>query len=206
MSRRYYRWRELTEAERKCMLAERKFLKLPWHSPPHFSYDEPHDYHVTAACYEHQPYIGHSLGRMEAFAHELHQTLDMATEQVYAWCVLPNHYHLLVRTKDIQRLAKYLGQLHGRASYDWNGMESARGRKVFHRASGRAIRSSAHFWATVNYIHHNPVHHGYVEKWLEWPWSSAIDYMKQVGRAEAERIWREFPVLDYGKGWDEASL
>jgi len=130
----------------------------------------------------------------------------MATEQVYAWCVLPNHYHLLVRTKDIQRLAKYLGQLHGRASYDWNGMESARGRKVFHRASGRAIRSSAHFWATVNYIHHNPVHHGYVEKWLEWPWSSAIDYMKQVGRAEAERVWREFPVLDYGKGWDEASL
>lgn len=206
MSGRYYRWRELTAEERQRTLAERKLLKLPWHSPPHFSWDEPHDYHVTAACYEHQPYIGYSLERMEAFSHDLHQTLGVAAEQVYAWCILPNHYHLLVRTQDIQRLAKYLGQLHGRVSYVWNGMENARGRKVFHRASDRAIRSNAHFWATVNYIHHNPVHHGYVDKWTEWPWSSAIDYIQQVGRAEAERIWQEFPVLDYGKGWDDASL
>jgi len=54
----------------------------------------------------------------------------------------------------------------------------------------------------VNYIHHNPVHHGYVEKWQDWPWSSATDFIERVGRETALKIWREYPVFDYGKTWD----
>ena len=34
----------------------------------------------------------------------------------------------------------------------------------------RAMRSDRHFWATLNYAHHNPVHHGYVARWTDWPW------------------------------------
>jgi len=55
-------------------------------------------------------------------------------------------------------------------------------------------------------VHHNPVHHGYARLWTDWPWSSARDYLREVGREEAERIWRDFPVRDYGKGWDAAEL
>jgi putative transposase len=58
----------------------------------------------------------------------------------------------------------------------------------------------------MNYVHHNPVHHGYVKYWEEWPFSSARPYLDEVGKAEASRIWREFPLLDYGKGWDDPSL
>ena len=47
---------------------------------------------------------------------------------------------------------------------------------------------------------------GYVERWTDWPFSSAADYLGAVGKEEAERRWREFPVLDYGKGWDEAEM
>ena len=65
------------------------------------------------------------------------------------------------------------------------------------------MRSEGHFWATVNYIHHNPVKHGYVARWDEWPFSSATGYLKNLGREEAARIWNDFPILDYGKGWDE---
>ena len=55
-------------------------------------------------------------------------------------------------------------------------------------------------------MHHNPVHHGYARLWTDWPWSGARDYLREVGREEAERIWRDFPVRDYGKGWDAAGL
>jgi putative transposase len=54
----------------------------------------------------------------------------------------------------------------------------------------------------VNYIHNNPVHHGHVDKWQDWPWSSASDFLERVGREMAEKIWRESPILDYGKKWD----
>jgi putative transposase len=42
----------------------------------------------------------------------------------------------------------------------------------------------------VNYIHHNPVRHGYVAKWQEWPWSSARDYLSRVGDEEALKRWK----------------
>ena len=54
----------------------------------------------------------------------------------------------------------------------------------------------------MNYIHHNPVHHGYVEKWQDWIWSSAAKFLESAGRERAAQIWRDYPILDYGKGWD----
>jgi len=34
------------------------------------------------------------------------------------------------------------------------------------------------------------------------PTSSATDFLERVGREMAEKIWREYPILDYGKKWD----
>ena len=50
------------------------------------------------------------------------------------------------------------------------------------------------------------MHHGYVRLWPEWPWSSAAEYLEQMGRAEAERVWKEYPIRDYGKQWDDAGI
>ncbi len=80
------------------------------------------------------------------------------------------------------------------------------GRKVFFRVADRAMRSERHFLATLNYVHHNPVRHGYVARWTDWPWSSASEYFSRVGWSEAERRWREYPIGDYGRGWDDADL
>ncbi len=68
------------------------------------------------------------------------------------------------------------------------------------------MRSERHFWATLNYVHNNPVRHGYVERCQDWPFSSAREFLEQMGRKEAERIWREYPVLNYGEGWDDPDL
>lgn len=68
------------------------------------------------------------------------------------------------------------------------------------------MRSERHFLATLNYVHHNAVRHGYVAAWTEWPWSSASEYLEKTGRVEAERVWREFPILGYGEKWDDPAL
>jgi REP-associated tyrosine transposase len=206
MSEPEYIWRQLTPEQRAELLAWRKKRGDPWHSPPHRPNFGHLHFHITAACFEHQPIIGHRLGRMDDFARDLMAVFAAHAVKASAWCVLPNHYHALVEAPDVVGLLRELGLFHGRTSHKWNGEENARGRKVFFRCVERAMRSEGHFWATLNYVHHNPVHHGYVERWTDWPWSSAADYLVQTGPDEARRIWQDYPLRDYGKGWDDPGV
>ena len=68
------------------------------------------------------------------------------------------------------------------------------------------MRSDRHYFATLNYVHHNPVRHGYVERWTDWPWSSAAEYLAQMGEIEVKRVWRAYPLYDYGKNWDDPEM
>ena len=197
-------WRRLSEEQRKEVLEYRIRMKRPWRRPPHFDQGNTF-YHLTGACYEHREWIGHSPERMANFCDGLLNAFQSHPESGIptAWCVLPNHYHVLVKTVDLKSLVATLSKLHGRTSFHWNREENCRGRRVWHGVSDRAMRSDSHFWATTNYIHHNPVKHGYVARWDEWPFSSATAFLDDVGRDEAVRIWNAFPILDYGKGWDD---
>lgn len=117
--------------------------------------------------------------------------------------MLPNHYHLIVQTSRIREFQKQsLGKFHGSSSYRWNGDEGLRGRKVWYRSFERPLKSDRHFWARLNYVHHNPVKHGYVLHWQDWAYSSAEGYLENIGIEKAAEIWREYPILDYGKDWD----
>ena len=201
-----YQWRSLTPTERVEVLTSRQSTQHPWHSPPHWKSDGPTRYHLTAACYEHTPHLGYSPARLDAFTA---QVLSLCTEplaHLFAWCVLPNHYHLLIETENLTSVTSALGSLHGRTSRAWNVAERTTGRTVFHRTADRRIRSEAHFWATLNYVHHNPVYHGYAKRWTDWPWSSARDYLHSVGHPEAARLWHRHPLFDYGAGWDDPQL
>jgi putative transposase len=200
-----YVWRKLTASQREDLLGWRKQQKLPWHRPPHRA-SEKTRYHITAACYEHSCFIGHSRDRIEGFSLKLLEIISQAGAQVHSWCALPNHYHLLIQTPSILDVLADLGRMHGRLSFDWNRAEQKRGRQVWCGANERYMRNNGHFWATLNYVHHNPVHHGYVAKWQDWPYSSAKEYLAGIGRDEAARLWLQYPVLDYGKGWDDPNF
>jgi putative transposase len=200
-----YRWRKLTDDDRLRALARRQTAQHPIHSPRHFDSGQCH-YLITAACFEHVGHIGHSVDRMSDLAAMLLAMLRSRCTGVTAWTVLPNHYHALVATKDVLILLKALGEIHGRTSFDWNGEENTRGRQVWCKATETVIKSTGHFNASINYVHHNPVKHRYVSKWTDWPCSSAEHYLNEVGSDEAERIWRAHPIDDYGKGWDDADL
>ena len=201
-----YQWRTLSDPERAEILASRQRNRWPAHSPPRWkqhSNGTSDCFHLTAACYEHAPLIGHTTARIDAFVGELLGTCRTHGTELAAWCVLPNHYHLLLKTSDLASLTRTLGQLHGRCSCAWNLEEDATGRKVFFRIADRCVRSDGHFWATLNYVHHNPVRHGYTTRWTDWPWSSAHEYLASTDREEAIRIWRAYPLHDYGQDWDE---
>ena len=197
-----YEWRKMTPKERRETLDWRKAVEHPWHSPPHPDLGERH-YLLTAACYEHAPIIGKSDKRLAGCEKELLEALAPLAKEICAWCVLPNHYHVLVFTDKVREVGKTLGKFHGRMSYAWNGEDGCRGRTVWRNHTHRAIRSERHFWASMNYVHHNAVKHGCVEEWTDWAYSSARAFLDAIGREEATRIWTEHPLLGYGKGWDD---
>ena len=170
----------------------RHLRNLPLHSPPHWAMGFSGQYLITAACFEHVPIIGQSANRLTECEETLLAVCQKYASKVYSWCVLPNHYPLLVGSRRIKSLCRDLGNFHGRSSFAWNGEDGQRGRKVWFRCFDREIRSERHFWATLNYIHHNPIHHGYVSNgktgfgpaqqssWIVWAATALLRFGKII--------------------------
>jgi putative transposase len=197
-----YKWRKMTAQEQALALQSRKQSRRPWHCPPHGDSETKKRYIISAACYEHKPILGQKEERMLEIEQQLITLCHKLESQLFAWCILPNHYHILVETETVSILLKELGKMHGRTSRKWNLQDKTVGRKVWFNCAERAIKSDRHYWASVNYIHHNPVKHGYAEKWTDWKYSSADQYLNDIGKEKALEIWKNYPILDYGKKWD----
>jgi len=200
------RWREWTPEQRRTILAERRQRHHPPHSPAHIESDHTSIYLITAACFEHVSIIGTTDDRLASFSTQLCELMHQQCRFVFAWVVLPNHYHVLCDVISLESLFQSIAKLHGRTSFEWNGEDKCRGRQTWCKAAETAMKSEGHFYASRNYVLHNPVHHGYCSKWTEWPFSSAAQYIEDVGREAAHRFWNSYPLHDFGKDWDPPSL
>ena len=143
---------------------------------------------------------------MQAFESALLMELQEQCRTVFAWTLLPNHYHALVDTSDVKCLLRGLGRLHGRSSFEWNGEEGRRGRKVWFNAAETAMKSERHFWATMNYVLHNAVRHGYVERWTDWLFAVPGPIWKPSVASRRSVPGCSIPPLDYGDDWDPPEL
>jgi REP element-mobilizing transposase RayT len=102
----------------------------------------------------------------------------------FAYCLMRNHFHLLVRIKDTQDLIG-LSDLSGLKdpSQAFSNLFNAYARSfnkayqrtgtLFQRPFGRIeITSEEYFSRLIIYIHQNPQKHGFVTDFREWPYSS----------------------------------
>jgi putative transposase len=100
---------------------------------------------ISSACYEHQHIIGVTPERMTECETGILDICKEFAAAIYAWCVLPNHYHLMVQTDRLKKLRAELGGF--RTSFKWNGEDDRRGRQVWHNCLDRGVKSHRHFWA-----------------------------------------------------------
>jgi putative transposase len=198
-----YSWDHLTRSQRLDLLRSRMLAGRPAHDLPRFSTGAG-CYSLTAANYQHRPIIGRTAARLSELQTAFDRVFTEAQCCVYGWCVLPNHYHLLVDVPDIVRIRYVLGQMHGSLSRAWNQAEQQVGRRVWFRVLDRRIRSTRQLLSTLNYIHNNPVHHGYVSQMEDWQWSSIHRHLATVGRAQADAEWLAYPATDCNlELWDK---
>lgn len=125
--------------------------------------------------------------------------------QTFAWCVLPNHYHALVEATDMTfglstgtASRPHFARLERRRtdSRAENFLPCCRARNAF----GSTLLGDVELCSSY------PVRHRYVERWTDWPWSSAAEYLARSGKSEVKRLWREYPLHDYGRDWDDPEM
>ncbi len=95
-----------------------------------------------------------------------------AGAQIWAYCLMPNHVHLIVAPADEDGLRATFGEAHRR----YTGAINARFRWTGHLFQGRfgaVAMDEPHLLAAARYIAQNPVAAGLVRRAEDWPWSSA---------------------------------
>jgi len=97
--------------------------------------------------------------------------------EVWAYCLMPNHIHLIVIPERRDSLNLAIGEAHRRYTRRINFREGWRG----HLWQGRFssfIMEERYLLACTRYVELNPVRAGLVKKPEDWRWSSAGPHMK----------------------------
>lgn len=172
----------------------------PYPQPPHLYLDD-RWYFMTGSNYH-----GHHHLKSDAAKIIVRDKLMALTQkynwQLKAWVILNNHYHFLAKVRLGSDIRPFFQYLHGGTSFELNNLENKRGRKVWHNFWDRCIRNERGFWTRFNYIHNNPIKHGYVKRLSDWPYSSFHDYLRTEGRDWLADCWRNYPVISYLDGDD----
>jgi len=173
---------------------------MPAHHPPHHLLEHTW-YIITAATVNHVPFLASDQAK-EFLREKLRTLVGQFNLSLRAWVILDNHYHLLLRTDQGGDLTRFLGQLHGSSSRQINLRDQVKGRQVWHNYWDTGIRSERDMWTHFNYIHQNPVKHGYVRQLADWPFSSYHYYLRVKGEAWLADCWERYPVIDFLAGDD----
>ena len=159
-------------------------------------------HHVTQRGNRRQPTFFAEADYLRYLALLRHWCTQVET-QVWAWCLMPNHVHLILLPSRPDGLAAVLGPVHRRYTWEVNQREGWRGFLWQGRFASFPL-DEAHLHACLRYVELNPVRARLVDRPEAWRWCSArahlglaADPLLEAAPARA-RIddWRAF--LDAG--------
>ena len=119
-----------------------------------------------------------------------------AGTQVWAYCLMPNHVHLILVPRDEDGLRAALGDAHRRYSRRINAREGWRGHLWQERFHSFAM-DEAHLLACARYVELNPVRAGLVKRARDWRWSSARAHFAGTD----DGLVRTAPLLKRAGNW-----
>jgi REP element-mobilizing transposase RayT len=115
----------------------------------------------------------------EVFLNRLKLLADDKKIEVYAFCLMGNHIHLLIKEAGIS-IGKVFMMLLSSYVLWYNRKYSRIGNLFQDRYRCEGIESDAHLLCAIRYIHQNPVKAGMVERIADYKWSSHSAYIKNI--------------------------
>lgn len=118
--------------------------------------------------------------------------------EIWAWCLMPNHVHLIAVPESEEGLARAIGEAHRRYTRMINFRENWRGHLWQERFASFPMDES-YLLAAARYVEMNPVAAGLVSQPDEYPWSSARAHLA----AQDDRLTKVEPLLSMVGNWKE---
>jgi len=115
---------------------------------------------------------------------------------VWAYCLMPNHVHLILVPADAAGLSRALSEAHKRYARMVNFRSEWRGH-LWQERFHSFVMDEAHLLAAARYVELNPVRAGLVAAAEQWPWSSARAHL--AGRDDG--LVEVGPLLDRVADW-----
>jgi REP element-mobilizing transposase RayT len=127
------------------------------------------------------------------FLKKLHRYI-LPVAHIIAYCLIPNHFHLLVTIKEIEEIpgiqendtanqtgiiSKSFSNFFNSYTRSFNIAYNRKGRLFLYPFKRILVDDDDYFVCLMNYIHRNPVHHGLTEDYDQWKYSSYNAYLSE---------------------------
>ena len=147
-------------------------------------------YHVTSRGNERKA-IYLEKADFERFLEVLDEVCERFNWFVHSWCLMNNHYHLLLETPDAN-LSVGMRQLNGVYTIRFNRRYGRVGHLFQGRYKSILVEKETYLLELNRYIVLNPVRAKMVDQPQDWPWSS---YLYTLGQVEAPAWLATDPTL-----------
>ena|SRR2546421_1412168 len=148
-------------------------------------------HHVMARGIARQVIFHDDLDR-DDFLNRVARLADIGAFQIFAWALLPNHFHLLLKTGTTALSNAMRSLLTGHAGW-FNRRHGRVGHFFQNRYKSIVCEEEPYFLELVRYIHLNPLRAGIVASWAElegYPYSGHSAIMGTVPRP-----WQTTPLV-----------
>jgi REP-associated tyrosine transposase len=130
-------------------------------------------------------------GDYAAFERLLHEAVARFRIALFAYCIMPNHWHFVLTPTLDGALSRFMHWLETTHARRWQNARGLAGLGAVYQGRFKAIpiANDGHFLWVCRYVERNPLRASLVERAEEWPWSS----LKCHGRQKPSLL-AEWPV------------
>lgn len=132
----------------------------------------------------------------EAFIKVLQETAAGWNLQVVGYCLMSNHYHLLLHTPD-GNLSRCMRHVNGLYTQRFNRAHKKDGQLFRGRYKAVLVERDRYLLEVLRYIHHNPLRAGLIKRLEDFPWSSHPGYLSKA--AKWNWLSKELPLAMFSR-------
>jgi len=115
----------------------------------------------------------------QMFIELLKDAIELWDVRISAYCLMPNHYHLLIHTPK-GNLSRSMRHINGVYTQRFNRTHGFDGQLFRGRYKSVIVDGDSYLLQLVRYIHRNPVRAGVTNHMHEYPWSSHKGYLSSA--------------------------
>ena len=113
------------------------------------------------------------------FINVIKESVELWNVRVAAYCLMPNHYHILIQTPD-ENLSRCMRHINGVYTQRYNRLYDCDGQMFRGRYQSILIDADSYLLQLVRYIHRNPLKAGLSENLNSYTWSSHKGYLSDA--------------------------